>query len=333
MRHLTTWVVCALISLCPALQTAAQTSAGEYEELIPFGDFDQWLVRIIDESFVIGGKTKYLYEAAPADTVHGPVPYKSSPGSPWRTSNVMARVSGITKCSASVFPEPRGDGQCVRLETLLDSCKVLGIVNITVLVPGTIYLGQMMEPIRDTKNPQSKLNAGVPFSKRPAAVVLDYKFTTPGGDQRLKSTGFSRRRFVPGRDSCELCLLLQKRWEDAEGNVYATRVGTLVRRFTHNTPGWVNDYRAEILYGDITARPDYRPYMRLIPEEESLYCVNSRGKSVPIHEVGWAAPDETPTHIVFRASSSCGEVYVGTVGNKFCLDNIRLAYDRAASQP
>lgn len=328
MKHIIAQLLCALTLAGLSLSGMAQTSPSEREEMLPYGDFDQWMVRVIDESFIIGGKTKYLYEVAPVDTVCGDIPYKSSSASPWRTSNVLAHVSGITKCSVSVFPEPHGDGQCVRLETLMESCKVLGLINITVLVPGTIYLGQMMEPIRDTKNPQSKLNAGIPFSKRPNAVILDYKFSTPDVDHRIKSTGFSRKRIVPGRDSCELYVILQKRWEDDKGNVYAKRVGTLVQRFFENTPGWINNHRAEILYGDITSRPGFHSYMGLIPEEESLYCVNSRGESVPIHEVGWAAPDETPTHLVFRASSSCGEVYVGTVGNKFCLDNIRLTYDQ-----
>lgn len=327
MKHIISQFSLVVPLLCFSLCGKAQSSH-EREESIPYGDFDKWMVRVIDESLIIGGRSKCLYEVAPADTVRGDIPYKSSSESPWRTSNVMARVSGVTKCSVSVFPEPRDSGYCVRLETLLDSCKVFGLFNIKVLVPGTIYMGQMMEPICDTKNPQSKLNAGVPFTKRPKAVVLDYKFTTPGTDHRIKSTGFSRQREVPGRDSCELYVILQKRWEDAEGNVYAKRVGTLVRRFYENTPEWINNYHADILYGDITSRPEYRSYMRLIPEEESLYCVNSRGESVPIHEVGWAGPDETPTHLVFRASSSCGEVYVGTVGNKFYLDNIRLSYDQ-----
>lgn len=323
-------LACTITFLTLSLSGISQVLPSEREELIPYGDFDSWLVRVIDESFIIGGKTKYLYEIAPADTIKGDIPYKSSSASPWRTSNVLAHVSGITKCSVSVFPEQRDKGNCVRLETLMETCKVLGIINISVLVPGTIYLGQMMEPIRDTKNPQSKLNAGIPFTQRPKAVVLDYKFSTPETDHRIKSTGFSRQRTVPGRDSCELYVILQKRWEDADGNVYAKRVGTLVRRFFKNTPDWVNNYRAEILYGDISSSPEFRSYMGLIPKEESLYCVNSRGKSVPIHEIGWASPDETPTHLVFRASSSCGEVYVGTIGNKFYLDNIRLAYDQPA---
>lgn len=62
---------------------------------------------------------------------------------------------------------------------------------------GTIYLGQMHEPIKDTKNPQSKLNAGIPFTETPKAVVFDYKMETPGTDHRIKATGFSKIVDVP----------------------------------------------------------------------------------------------------------------------------------------
>ena len=129
--------LCLGIILGTSVISMAQTTEKENEKLIPFGDFNSWMVRIIDESFVIGGNTKTLYEVAPVDTIRGDKPYISSTVSPWRTSNVMAKVSGVTKCSISVFPEKRDDGYCVRVETLMEKCKVLGIVNITVLVPGT----------------------------------------------------------------------------------------------------------------------------------------------------------------------------------------------------
>ena len=48
-------------------------------------------------------------------------------GSPWATSNVMARVACITKTNTSVFPEKRGDGYCARMDTRMESVKVLGI--------------------------------------------------------------------------------------------------------------------------------------------------------------------------------------------------------------
>lgn len=319
-------LLCFGILFGTSLFGIAQTPDKKTEKLIPYGDFNNWMVRIIDESFVIGGNTKILYEVAPVDTLRGDKPYNGSSVSPWRTSNVMAKVSGITKCSISVFPEKRDDGQCVRVETLMEKCKVLGIVNITVLVPGTIYLGEMHEPIKDTKNPQSKLNAGIPFTETPTALVFDYKMETPGTDHRIKATGFSKIVDVPGRDSAEIYVILQKRWEDEKGNVYAKRIGTSVERISENTSDWNNDHRLPIFYGDPTKQAGYKSYMQLIPKDQSLYCINSKGKSVPVEEVGWGDANDKPTHLFVRVSSSYGEAYIGTIGNKFWIDNVRLAY-------
>lgn len=138
----------------------------ERVELIGYGDMDKWMVRKVEESFVIGGNTKYLYEIASGDTLLHNTPYKNT-DSPWATSSVMAKVSGVVKTSLTVFPEKRGDGYCARLETRMETCKVLGLFNIRVVASGTVFLGQMVEPITDTKNPQSKLISGIPFTGRP----------------------------------------------------------------------------------------------------------------------------------------------------------------------
>ena len=199
-------------------------------------------------------------------------------------------------------------------------------MNITVLVPGTIYLGQMHEPIKDTKNPQSKLNAGIPFTETPNAIVFDYKMETPGTDHRIKATGFSKIVDVAGRDSAEVYMILQKRWEDENGNVYAKRIGTAIERLSENTPDWKNAHRLNIFYGDPANQPGSKSYMQLIPKEQSLYCINSKGKSVPVEEVGWGDSNDKPTHLFLRVSSSYGEAYIGTVGNKLWVDNVRLAY-------
>ena len=66
--------------------------------------------------------------------------------------------------------------------------------------------------------------------------------------------------------------------------------------------------------------------MGLIPEEKSYCARNSKGKIVPVHEVGWDSPDATPTHILVMFSAGSGEPYVGTVGTEFLIDNVALAY-------
>ncbi len=296
------------------------------ENVVPFayGDMDNWIVREIHESGIIGGNTKWLYELGPSDTIVGNTAFRNMGGSPWATSNVMAKVAGVVKTNTSVFPEKRGDGMCARMETRYESVKVFGLVDIEVIAAGSVFLGTVHEPIKGTKNPQAMLQSGVPFSKKPKALRFDYKVKAAPETNRVRSTGFSRKSTVAGQDSLAVILLLQKRWEDAEGNVYSKRVGTMVQRYTESTPDWVNDATYPILYGNITSKPEYKPYMRIQVEER--YTLNSKGKSVPIQEVGWAEPGEAPTHMVLQFTSSHGGAYIGSPGNTFWIDNVELIY-------
>ena len=301
------------------------------ENVVPFayGDMDNWIVREIHESGIIGGNTKWLYELGPSDTIVGNTAFRNMGGSPWATSNVMAKVAGVVKTNTSVFPEKRGDGMCARMETRYESVKVFGLVDIEVIAAGSVFLGTVHEPIKGTKNPQAMLQSGVPFSKKPKALRFDYKVKAAPEKNRVRSTGFSRKSTVAGQDSLAVILLLQKRWEDEEGNVYSKRVGTMVQRYTESTPDWVNDATYPILYGNITSKPEYKPYMRIQVEER--YTLNSKGKSVPIQEVGWAEPGEAPTHMVLQFTSSHGGAYIGSPGNTFWIDNVELIYEYGRS--
>mgnify|MGYP002923946248 FL=1 len=127
------------------------------------------------------------------------------------------------------------------METRYESVKVFGLVDIEVIAAGSVFLGTVHEPIKGTKNPQAMLQSGVPFSKKPKALRFDYKVKAAPEKNRVRSTGFSRKSTVAGQDSLAVILLLQKRWEDEEGNVYSKRVGTMVQRYTESTPDWVND--------------------------------------------------------------------------------------------
>lgn len=312
------FVVCV-----PFVSTYGQASA-EKEVPFAFGDMDQWIVREIKESAVIGGHTKHLYELGPKDTIRGNMAYHNRGGSPWATSNVMAKVAGVVKTNTSVFPERRGDGWCARLETRLESVRVLGLLDIEVIAAGSVFLGAVHEPIKSTKNPQGILGSGVAFTKKPKAVRFDYKIKAAPEKSRIRSTGFSRRGSVPGRDSIAAILLLQKRWEDKDGNLYARRVGTMVQRYTASTPEWINGATYPILYGNISSHPEYKPYMQIQVEER--YSLNSKGKSVPIKEVGWAEPGDAPTHMVLQFTSSHGGAYIGSPGNTLWIDNVKLVY-------
>ena len=126
------------------------------ENVVPFayGDMDNWIVREIHESGIIGGNTKWLYELGPSDTIVGNTAFRNMGGSPWATSNVMAKVAGVVKTNTSVFPEKRGMG-CARMETRYESVKVFGLVDIEVIAAGSVFLGTVHEPIKGTKEPQA----------------------------------------------------------------------------------------------------------------------------------------------------------------------------------
>lgn len=311
-------------SLLSIILSVAVSVAAMAQQQLKYSNFDQWVVREIPESGIIGGNTKVLYEIGPNDTIRGAKAYTSTV-SPWATSNVYARVMGVNKGSVAVYPDRHGSGRCVRLTTKLDSVKALRLVNIEVLVGGSMFLGKMMEPVKSTSDPYSKMEMGVPFTGRPKAMKFDYKLYMPDIDHRIICTGFSKKKEIAGCDSSEVFIMLQRRWEE-DGKIYAKRVGTGRERFYKNTDGWVEGHTLDVNYGDITKKTFYKPWMGLIPKEKSYYALNSKGKMVPVHEVGWDSPDARPTHILIMASAACGTAYVGTPGQTLWIDNIELVY-------
>ncbi|WP_329904594.1 PCMD domain-containing protein [Porphyromonas pogonae] len=318
-RALFSILVCGAV-VCSATKGYAQST------LLPYGDMNRWETRIIKESGIIGGKKQKVYEIAPTTTIEGDIAYKNKGGSPWATSNVLAHVSGITKTSTTVFPEERGNGYCAKLSTDVQTCKVLGIINIKVLAAGCIYLGSMEEPIKSTSNPQSKLNSGIPFTKTPKALCFDYKVKLSGQLGRIRETGFSAVKKIAGKDMPEASLFLQKRWEDSEGNIHALRVGSMVVRFDQSTGDWRNNQSFTINYGDLSKEVPSKPYLALQAGKDARYAINSKGKSVPINEEGWAPEGTQPTHLILQFSSSYGGAYIGSPGTILWVDNIGFQY-------
>lgn len=313
-------VISLLSVLLPAVWASAQTA-----QLLKYADFENWVTRNIKESKVIGGKTRQVYEIAPEAVIDKAEPYRNMGGSPWATSNVYADVMGVVKASNTVYPDvnPAG-GRCCKMMTEIETVKVLGLLNLKVLVSGSIYLGYNLEPIRNTSNPYSKMEMGIPFTRRPKSLRFDYRVLIPEGAQRIRATGTSTKN-LSGQDFAEVYILLQRRWEDADGNIYAKRVGTGRERYRKSTP-WVHGHEIEVLYGDISGDARYKDYMALIPEDRCYYAKNSKGKMVPVKEVGWDDSSATPTHMLVMASSGCGVAYEGTPGMTLWIDNISLVY-------
>lgn len=294
-------------------------------EPIKYGNMENWVTRNIKESAIIGGNPKVIYEIAPTQVINGNKPYKNMGGSPWATSNAYAKVCGVVKGSTTVSPAKHKGTTVAKCVAKMENVKALGIVNMDVMVAGSIFLGQIFEPISSTKNAYSKMEMGIPYTKRPKALVYDFEVVMPPENTRVKSTGFSKKKTLQGRDNAEVYVMLQRRWEDKNGNIYAKRVGTGRERYNRSVP-WTKQHVLPIHYGDITKQQFYKPWMGLLDGERAYYARNSKGKLVPVHEVGWDDANATPTHVLMMASSSCGEAYVGSEGLTLYIDNISFGF-------
>lgn len=316
-----------LRKICVALTALfISTTASAYRlEKINYGDFSNWVTRHITESKVIGGARKTVYAIGPTRTINGNVAYTNSGGSPWASSNVYAKVSGVVKASNTVEPALINGNKVAKMQAKMEHVKVLGLIDMDVMVAGTIFLGKVREPISSTKSPYSKMEMGMRYNKRPKALVFDYKVVMPNVNTRTKSTGFSRKQTLSGRDKAEVYVILQKRWEDAKGNIHALRVGTGRERYSKSVP-WTRGHAIPIHYGDITRTAYYKPYMALLNGNKAYHAYNSKGKLVPVHEEGWAPADAVPTHVLVMASSSCGEAFIGTEGLTLYVDNMAFGF-------
>ena len=314
----------AKVQVTVLLLLASLTAFAQRYEKVAFGDFEHWAVRYIEESAVVGGKTKTLYVVGPTDTIrrNGVYDYKNTN---WGTSNAYARVMGVTKTSTNVFPDYGPTGRCAKLATQYASCKVVGLVNIRVLAAGSIYWGKMLEPVTGVSDPYAYMDWGIPFTKRPKALVLNYKSKIPNTGKLVKGTTFRNTEF-DGYDPAEIVFILQNRWEDEKGNIHAKRVGTAIYHIDKTSDGWIKDFRVPVIYGDATKSKDYKPYMDLISGDKTMYALNKKGKKKPILEEGWADADCPVTHAVLAITSGSQGAFIGALGNVLWVDEIRMEY-------
>lgn len=290
-----------------------------------FGTFDRWSTREVKESAIIGGATEKLYEfyGNQENVFTGKTPFSAPDGYLWRTNNVLAIVAGVVKTNNTIFPEERGDGYCCRIETHIEEVKALGVINMDVTCQGAMFVGVLPEPITTTKDPMAKVFYGLPFNGFPKSLQMDIKADV--GHEVIRGTGFSKLKPMGYEDSAEITFILQKRWEDEEGNVHALRVATAIVRIDEDIPEWINGYQLDLHYGDITGASFYKDYMGLKTDPETAYhALNSKGRNVIIHEEGWAEPGTEPTHMILNIISSCGKAFYGGVGNTLWIDNVKV---------
>ena len=279
----------------------AALSVTAQERIEVLNDFESWTERSIKESAIIGGKTKTLYK----------------PGGVWGCSNAYAKVMGVEKVSVSVTPEKRGNGTCCRMESKLEIVSAIGI-NFKALATGSIYTGKMVDVIsaKQTSDPNSAIDMGIPFTARPTALILDYKALIKD-ETAVYAPAKTQVKEVEGRDAGIITLFLQHRWEE-NGHVYAYRVGTVQKKITQSTDDWKNDFRLPVIYG--------KSSVPLAKNNQKTH--NSKGEMVNIEEVDYRA-DVEPTHLIVQISAGCMPPFTGCPGNIVWCDNIRLEYDNA----
>ena len=315
MAKIQVTIVCLLACLI--------ASAQRYEK-VPFGDFEHWAVRYITESQIIGGQEKTLYVVGPTDTIRGNEAYNYK-STIWSSSNAFAKVAGVVKTSTNVTPDKGPNGKCVKLATQFASCKVAGLINIKVLAAGSIYWGKMLEPITGVSDPYAFMDWGIVFTKRPKALVLNYKATIPNTGKLVKGTTFRTTEFN-GYDPAEILFILQNRWEDEKGNIHAKRVGTAVYHIDQTTKGWIKNFRIPVIYGDARKSKDYQSFMNLVSGDKTMYALNSKGKKKPILEEAWADANCPVTHAIMMITSGSLGAFVGALGNVLWVDEIRPEY-------
>ena len=297
---------------------------GQRYEKVPFGDFEHWMVRYVTESQVVGGQEKVLYVIGPTDTIRGNQAFDYH-NTIWASSNAFAKMMGVVKVSTNVTPDRGPSGRCARLATQFASCKVVGVINVNVLAAGSIYWGKMLEPVTGVSDPYSFMDWGIPFTKRPKALVLNYKAVIPNTGKLVRGTTFRTTEFE-GYDPAEILFILQNRCEDANGDIHAKRVGTAVYHVDKSSNGWVSNFRIPVIYGDARKSAGYKPFMDLISGDRTMYALNSRGKKKVIQEEAWAEADCPITHAIMMITSGSQGAFVGAVGNILWVDEIRLEY-------
>lgn len=329
MKNSSKYITIIFVAFCTlnlATKAFSQNIASSFVDnlgQLNYSSLDFWYARKVNESSVLSGKTIELYAV-------GKVNPKSDfydttlkdEKSPWGTTNIYSKMV-LDIGNTRVFPEKRDNGYCCRLETGIRKDNILGF-KVEVLIAGTLFLGEMIEPVRGVKDPIKNVSQGVPFNKKPKAVKFDYKYNV--GEKRVNAV--NNVKPVEGSDKAEFAVILQKRWEDKDGNVFATRIGGAREFFTGTVNDWINGATFPVTYGDPTNLPQYdEKTMGLIPGVSEVYVKNSQNIMVSMVETGWGKPDDIPTHmILYFTSSYRGVDYTGSPETKFWVDNIELVY-------
>jgi hypothetical protein len=172
----------------------------QHTEYFKYGNFNNWITRHIKESAVIGGDEKTIYEIGPKQTLTGNVAYTPKGGSPWGTSNVYAKVSGVVKTSNAVYPHTRKSGdRCAKLCTQMEHVKVLGLINMDVMVSGSIFMGGCSNLSQAPKTLIAKWRWAFPTPNAPTTSFSIIRWICPKAIQGQNPQDSGARRPFPAK--------------------------------------------------------------------------------------------------------------------------------------
>ncbi|MBD0401665.1 PCMD domain-containing protein [Flammeovirga sp. EKP202] len=208
----------------------------------------------------------------------------------WDTANRGAVASFVD--GGNTTPQDRDGGKYAQLESIS--------VPIYNIAAGSLFAGYFTDDLPpDAANPRSNTKFGITFGGRPSSVNVDYRYN-PGTDY------YENRNPSTGNDQCDIYIILQKR---VDGQRY--RLGTAWHRSGDTVSDWTT-LTLEMQYGELPAGSPAFMGLNQNPGEE---------------EVGFADPNDVPTHILIVFSSSAlGDTFTGAVGSKLDIDNLVLNY-------
>ncbi|NME67619.1 PCMD domain-containing protein [Flammeovirga aprica] len=208
----------------------------------------------------------------------------------WDTANRGAVASFVD--GGNTTPQDRDGGKYAQLESI----KV-PIYNIAAASLFTGYFTDDLPP--DAANPRNNTKFGITFGSRPVSFSVEYRYK-PGTEY------YENQNPATGDDQCDIYVILQKR---VDGQRY--RLGTAWHRSGDAVTDWTA-LNLDIHYGELPAgSPAFMGLNQNAGEEE----------------VGFADPNDIPTHILIVFSSSAlGDTFTGAIGSTLDIDNFKLNY-------
>jgi len=206
----------------------------------------------------------------------------------WATANRGLALGGADGNTSSEQKNP--DSLYAKMETV----AAPAIVRIAA---ATLFTGKFTEGFPSVSDPRSNLTLGVPFTGRPTAVKLQYKYKSGADNKDDKGNPLAYG------DQCDIYILLENR-----DGAKTKRVGTAWFRNGDTKTDWT-DINIAVKYGPLNASDPWFGYAQPQPNEE------------------WGTGTESITHIsVLYTSSFEGDIFYGAIGSVLEVDNLVLEY-------